>query len=223
MVTLKTGIIGFVIEIIVTIIASILLSTGLGYILHKINHHVKYVIIMTFIILIYSLAKLIHMPSLLVVLIFGLVMNNNNLFKNALTQKFIDFDNFNSDLKSFKHITGELTFVIRSFFFIVFGFYTNLADLLSLNNLVFSILISIAIFLLRALYFKSILRLPLSPLLYFAPRGLITILLFLSIPSQLILPFMNKGVITQVIFITILMMTFGNIFFQKIEHTFKSD
>jgi len=62
-----------------------------------------------------------------------------------------------------------------------------------------------------------VLRLPLNPLFYFAPRGLITILLFLSIPAGLLLPFMNVGIVTQVIFITILMMTFGSIIFKKVD------
>jgi hypothetical protein len=73
--------------------------------------------------------------------------------------------------------------------------------------------ISAFIFILRALYFKLVLRMPLKPLVFFAPRGLITILLFLSIPDDQLLPFMNKGLITQVIFISILLMTFGNIIF----------
>jgi hypothetical protein len=80
-----------------------------------------------------------------------------------------------------------------------------------------SLVISSSIFILRALFFKTVLRASLNPLVYFAPRGLITILLFFSIPSIMLLPFMNVGVITQVIFLTILMMTFGNIFFRKAE------
>jgi len=148
-------------------------------------------------------------------LIFGLIMNNNALFKNRFSLKIINFDEFNADLSSFKNIVTELTFIIRCFFFILFGFYTRLSDLLNLNNLLISVTIALSIFILRALFFKMVLRAPLSPLLYFAPRGLITILLFFSIPSIMLLPFINVGVITQVIFISILMMTFGNVIFKK--------
>jgi hypothetical protein len=73
----------------------------------------------------------------------------------------------------------------------------------------------VSIFIFRALFFRIVLRLPLNPLLYFAPRGLITILLFFSIPSILLLPFINVGIVTQVIFLTILMMTFGNMIFSR--------
>ncbi|NJO91556.1 MAG: hypothetical protein HC831_23285 [Chloroflexia bacterium] len=84
-----------------------LFSAGLAYILHKINHHVKYVIITTVIILVYALAKMAHMPSLLVVLIFGLVMNNNHLLKNKYSEKIIDFEGFNAELNSFKTSQGS--------------------------------------------------------------------------------------------------------------------
>lgn len=210
------GLLGFVIDFVATVIVSVLFSSALAFILHKIKHHVKYIIITTAIILVYSLAKLIHLPSLLVVLIFGLVMNNNHLFKNKISTKFIDFQSFNSELTSFKHITGEFTFIIRSFFFIMFGFYTNIIDVLDLDSFIFASLITLAIFVLRGIFMKSIIKIPLNPLLFFAPRGLITILLFLNIPEDLLLPSMNKGLITQIIFLSILIMTFGNVFLGKV-------
>jgi potassium/hydrogen antiporter len=213
--SLGTGLLHFIAELILTFIASVLLSGGLAILLHKISHHVKYVIIMTAIILVYALAKLVHLPSLLVVLIFGLVMNNNTLFKNLFSVKIINFDGFNTDLGAFKNIVFELTFIIRCFFFILFGFYTRLSDLLNLHNLMTAAAITASIFIFRALFFRIVLRLPLNPLLYFAPRGLITILLFFSIPSILMLPFINVGIVTQVIFLTILMMTFGNMIFSR--------
>lgn len=210
-----SGVFIFFTELIVMLIFSVLFSAGLAILLHKINHHVKYVIIMTAIILVYALAKLFHLPSLLVVLIFGLVMNNNALFKNILPAQIINFEEFNTDLNSFKNIVTELTFVIRSFFFILFGFYTSISDLMSLKNLLIALIIAASIFIFRALFFKIALRVPLNPLLFFAPRGLVTILLFLSIPATMLLPLMNVGVVTQVIFITILVMTFGSMFFKK--------
>lgn len=210
------GLIGFTFEILATIILSVVFSSALAYILHKINHHVKYIIITTAIILVYSLAKLVHLPSLLVVLIFGLVMNNNHLFRNRFSAKVIDFQSFDSELISFKHITGELTFIIRSFFFIMFGFYTNILDVLDLDSLIFASIVTVSIFILRAIFFKTVIKIPMNPLLFFAPRGLITILLFMNIPEDLLLPSMNKGLITQIIFLTILMMTFGNVFLGKV-------
>ena len=55
-------------------------------------------------------------------------------------------------------------------------------------------------------------KLPLMPLLFIAPRGLITILLFLSIPAEKQLPFVDRSLIVQVILITALVMMSGLIF-----------
>jgi Kef-type K+ transport system membrane component KefB len=212
-----SGVFIFFTQLIIMLIFSVLFSAGLAVLLHKINHNVKYVIIMTAIVLVYALAKLFHLPALLVVLIFGLVMNNNVFFKNILSAQIINFEEFNTDLNSFKNIVAELTFIIRSFFFILFGFYTSISDLMSLKNLLIALIIAASIFIFRALFFKIALRVPLNPLLFFAPRGLVTILLFLSIPATMLLPVINVGVITQVIFMTILVMTFGNMIFQKTD------
>jgi len=218
-----TGLMFFLFEVFVSIIFSILISAGLALILHKIGHHVKYVIILTSVVLIFTIAKLIHWPSLIVVLIFGLIMNNNHFFQSNYTKKYINFQNFNVNLKAFKQITGELTFLVRSFFFLIFGFYTPIADLLNLQNLLISITICTTLFLLRAIFFKFALKKPLIPLFYFAPRGLITILLFLSLPISLKLPFMSEGVIIQIIFITILGMTFGNMINTKKKEKITSE
>jgi Kef-type K+ transport system membrane component KefB len=210
-VSIGKGILFFFFEVLVTIIISVFISAGLAYMLHKIGHHVKYIIILTVVILVFLLAKLIHWPSLIVVLIFGMIMNNNHLFQINFIRKYIDFQEFNQNLKSFKQITGELTFLIRSFFFLIFGFYTSIADLLNPHTFIISMVICFSIFLLRGIFFKLVLHKPLEQLFYFAPRGLITILLFLSIPIAFKLPFMSEGLIAQIIFITILVMVFGNI------------
>jgi NhaP-type Na+/H+ or K+/H+ antiporter len=143
-------------------------------------------------------------------------MNNNQFFQIGNIKRQVDFQEFNQTLKSFKQFTGELTFLVRSFFFLIFGFYTSIADLLNLNHLIISAFICLIIFLLRGLFLKLIHK-PLIPIFYFAPRGLITILLFLSIPVEMKLPFLSEGLITQTIFITILVMTIGNMVSKRRE------
>ena len=100
---------------------------------------------------------------------------------------------------------------------LIFGFYTPIEGIFSIQNLIISLAVCLVIFLLRGLFFRFILNKPLAPLFYFAPRGLITILLFLSIPASYKLPFMNESLITQIIFITILVMAFGNMIFGRKE------
>lgn len=132
-----------------------------------------------------------------------------------LTREFINFEKFETDIKSFKSIAGELTFLVRSFFFILFGYYTKIDELFSLQNLFLSLVIVGFVLLIRWLFFNQVIKKEISPLLFYAPRGLITILLFLSIPDIHRITIINEGVITQVIFISILLLTPGNIFNKK--------
>lgn len=210
------GIFLFIRDGIFTLIIAMISTALLGYLLHKITYHVNYVIILTFIILIYVLAELIHLPALLLILIFGLVMANNKFLENELIEEYIDFLKFRDDIKSFKRILGELTFLVRSFFFIMFGFYTNIYNLFNVKNLVTALLISLGVFILRLLYLKKVLGMPVVPIVFFAPRGLITILLFLSIPVASTISIISEEVVTLVILITIVVMMIGS-FFQKKE------
>ena len=50
---------------------------------------------------------------------------------------------------------------------------------------------------------------PVVPLLFVAPRGLITILLFLAIDPAQALPLMNRALVIQIIVLTVLVMMFG--------------
>lgn len=217
--SIGTGVLVFTGEIIGSVVFSIIITAILAYTLHKINHHVKYVIILTAVVLTYSFAKITYWPALIVVLIFGLILNNIHFFKNRFTIKHIDFKEFDIELISFKQITGELTFLVRSFFFLIFGFYTSIYDLVNYETLIISLMICTVIFLLRAFFYKYILKMSIVPFLFFTPRGLITILLFLSIPAELRINLINEGLVAQVIFISILFMALGNVFFVKHSQT----
>jgi len=213
--SLSAGLIVFSFEIVITIIFSVVISGILAFMLLKIEHTVKHIVILTTVVLIYALAKLIHWPSLIVILIFGLIINNHHLFPQSVMRKIVSFREFGNSLKPFKQITGEMTFLVRSFFFLIFGFYTSTSEIFKFENLIWSLGICAGIFIMRGLFFKFILRREVVPLLFFAPRGLITILLFLSIPSELKLPFLTEGLITQTIFLTILLMSIGNLVKRK--------
>jgi hypothetical protein len=52
-------------------------------------------------------------------------------------------------------------------------------------------------------------RVPIFPLLFVTPRGLVTILLFFGIPGSMAFPLVNKSLIIQVIVLTALFMMIG--------------
>ena len=114
----------------------------------------------------------------------------------------------NIEVRKFKEITTEITFLIRALFFLLFGFLIKTNEILNPDTIVWAIAITISIFVIRFLFLK-ILRLQALPLLFIAPRGLITILLFLSIPVNESLGIVNNSLIIQVIILSALIMMFG--------------
>jgi cell volume regulation protein A len=209
------GLVNYAFKAIITILLAILVTSALAILLHKITYHVNYVIILTSVVLIYALAKMVHLPALLLVLAFGIALANYKLVQNTIIRRYVDFAKFGDDLKSFKKIMSELTFVVRSFFFIMFGFYTKIEGMLNFHNIITALLIISGIYLLRIIFLRQFLKLPVFPYLFLSPRGLITILLFLSIPASLRINPINEEVVTLVILISIVLMMIGNILYKE--------
>jgi cell volume regulation protein A len=208
---LSAGIPHYIFDGFLTAIIAVAGTSALAILLHKITYHVNYVIIMTAVILIYALAKLYHLPALLIVLVFGLALANSEVVEHTPINRVVNFEKFRKDVDSFGKILGELTFLVRSFFFIIFGYYTTLEGVLYPQNLLIALCVTIGILFIRWLFVYYVLRLKSPTLVLFAPRGLITILLFISIPAVHVIPQINTEVITLVILMTMLAMMAGNI------------
>ena len=209
------GVLNFAYTTLITLVVAVVTTSVLAILLHKIKYHINYVIIMTSVILVYMLAQLSHLPALLVIITFGMVLSNNALLENTFIKKFVDFRKFRTDLNSFRKMLCEFTFLARSFFFIIFGYYTQIKGLVNLDNLLTGLAITASIFVLRVIFLKLVLRMPVMPLILFMPRGLITILLFLSIPLASRVPLINEEVITLVILMTIFILMLGNIIHRR--------
>ena len=199
----------------VTIIIAALMTAILAFMLHKIRYHVNYIIILTSVVFVYAMAKLIHLPGLFLVVVFGLALANNRLVENTFVNRFVHFEKFREDINSFKKILTELTFIVRSFFFIMFGYYTSLAGFINLNNIFMAAGITAGIFVIRWLFFHILMGNEKGKLVWFAPRGLITILLFISIPPNYRMDLINDEVVTLVILFSILVMMIGNMISRK--------
>ncbi len=198
----------FSLQLLIIIIGSFIATVILALLLSKIDHHIKFAPIILLVILIYAISKVYHLPGLIFILLFGLFMNNFILFKDVKLFKPLDFDSLDKESHSFKELTGEAAFLIRALFFLVFGFLIETSELLNTESLFWAIGIIIGILIVRVLVLK-VLRIPLKPLLYIAPRGLITILLFLEIQPLNKINFVNKPLIIQVIVLSALVMMIG--------------
>lgn len=199
----------FGLDLVLVFIISIISCAVLLFLIGKIKSHIKFFLIMAVLMLAYALGKNFHLSTLLLVLIFGLVINNTELFIRGQMRRLLGTADIGTEVHALKLLTAESAFLIRTFFFILFGFSMNLTHLTDQNILLTGGLIVAAILLVRFFHLKLIARTSLMPELFIAPRGLITILLFYSIPEQFILPQVSEGILLVVVILTSLLMMLG--------------
>ncbi len=198
----------FGLDLLLICVISFIATVGLSVLLSKIDHHIKFAPIIILVILIYAVSKQYHLPALIFIMLFGLFLGNLDELKGFKWTKNIDLENLKNEVSRFKEIVVEGAFLIRTLFFLLFGYLIETSEILNTETFVWAIGIVAGIFFIRMIILL-VSRLPLTPLLFIAPRGLITILLFFSIiPSQQ-LPLVNKSVIIQVIILTAIIMMFG--------------
>ena len=201
----------FGLQILIMIGISFVATAFLALLLSKIDHHVKFAPIALLIILIFAVSEVYHLPALIFIMFFGLIMENFDELERFQWIKKLKPKELDREVQKFKELIVEAAFLIRSLFFLLFGFLMKTEDILNPETFGIAIGISALIYLIRAMqltYFKV----KLMPLLFIAPRGLITILLFLSIPEANRIPFVSKALIIQVIVLSALFMMIGLIF-----------
>ncbi|MBI2258413.1 MAG: sodium:proton antiporter [Flavobacteriia bacterium] len=199
----------FLLQILIIVLVSLIAIFVLSVLLKNIKHHVKFLPIIILIVLIYDVSKLFHLPGLIFILLFGLFLGNIPKLKEFKWFQKIDLDKLNTEVHKFKEIVSEFTFLIRAVFFIIFGFLIEINDVLNSETLLWSGSIVATIFIFRGFQLFTV-RLPNFPLLFIAPRGLITILLFLALDDSLKIDLVNSSLIIQVILLTAIILMFGN-------------
>ncbi len=198
-----------VINILGTIAVSFLVSYVLILVFQNIRTQVKLFLLIAVLILLYSLAKLMHLSSLMIILVFGLVLQNRHIFFAGKLKTLIREDTLQEISNNFRIITLESAFIVRTFFFVIFGITITLSSLYSWKVLLVSLIILTVIYGLRYIIFKILLVKNLFPEIFLAPRGLITILLFYAIPSEITNDRFDPGVLLFIIIASSMAMTFS--------------
>lgn len=198
----------FVLELFSMLVVSLIATILMSFFISNSKHHIKFVPIILTVVLIYTLSKMFHLPALIFILFFGLFLNNFQELERFDIIKKLKPDILEKEVVRLTDITTESAFVVRSLFFLLFGFIIKLDDIINLKSLPWALGIVVIILLSRYIFLK-ICKLPISPLLYLAPRGLITILLFLSIPINEKIELVNNALLIQVILICALIMMVG--------------
>ncbi|MDE0471254.1 MAG: cation:proton antiporter [Ekhidna sp.] len=199
----------FSINLVVTITTSVVLSYLLIYIFQNLETKIKLFLMIAVLLLLFAVGKLMHLSSLLIILVFGLVLNNYKLFFTGKLKKNLKPTIIKNIHETFLMITIESAFVIRTFFFVIFGFSISLSALLDIKVALISALILLLIYASRYLALLPFRHKNIKQAITIAPRGLITLLLFYSIPEQFLNGEFKPGILLFVIIITSLVMTSG--------------
>ncbi len=202
-------------QIIGVIIISLLITYVLFRLLQNIKHHVKFFLILALLILVYAFGKLFHLPALVTIFIFGLFMSNVKSLLPAFLRRYLNLKETEKGLHEFHILTAESTFLVRTFFFLFFGFSISLTTFNSLEPLLYGALIFFVMLLLRHIYLSvTTFKLKTAPLVYMAPRGLISILLFLQIDEITFpltkSPWIDERTLLVVILLSMLVLILGN-------------
>jgi len=204
-----------------TTLFSVIISFLLIYVFQKLTGQAKLFLLISVLMILYACAEMLNFSSLIIILMFGLILNNYKLFFKGILLRLIENEEkVESIIDDFKVVTLESAFVVRTFFFIIFGWSIKITDLFDLKSFVIGSTIVLIIFSVRLVtllvFSKTTSVKNIAPELFLAPRGLLTILLFYSIPRNLLPTNINfEGVFLYVIIICCLIMAWSLIYERK--------
>ena len=212
--------ISLLLQILGVIVISLLITYVLFRLMQQIDHNVKFFLILALLILVYAFGKLLHLPALVTIFIFGIFMSNVKSLLPRFLRNYLDLDATRKEIQEFHILTAESTFLVRTFFFLFFGFSIQLSDFKSIIPFFYGLIIFLIMFLIRYMYITiTSLKIKPSPLVYMSPRGLISILLFIQLKDVSFISLdgslIDERVLLIVILSSMLVMLLGTMKKQK--------
>ena len=197
--------ISLVLQILGVIMISLLITYALFRLMQQIDHNVKFFLILALLILVYAFGKLLHLPALVTIFIFGIFMSNVKSLLPRFLRNYLDLDATRKEIQEFHILTAESTFLVRTFFFLFFGFSIQLSNFKSIIPFFYGLIIFLIMFLIRYMYITfTSLKIKPSPLVYMSPRGLISILLFIQLKDVSFISLDQSPIDERVLLIVIL-------------------
>ena len=164
----------------VSLLTAAAAAFALYYVINQLEGHVRFLPLIAGLIFLYALGKKVHLSPLILVLGCGLLINNPQLITWHAKLRKLHSTGYDQTLKEFKGLVAELTFATKSFFFLLLGFWTNISQLLAHEAWLVAGAGMAVIYGSRWLILKVLRQDAAAKLLWIAPRGLITVLLFLT-------------------------------------------
>jgi len=203
----------FGINVVLTIVLSVIASYLIIFVFQNIKSHAKLFLLIAVLLFLYAAGKKIDLSSLLIILIFGLIIANKELFFKGILNKWLNIKEVDHMYEGLHTITLETAFVVRTFFFVIFGTTIALSSLANFEVAKVSLMILATIFIIRFVLIRIFIGKDILPQLYIAPRGLITVLLYYKIPDAVKVSkeVFDPGILFFIIIATSLIMTFAMI------------
>ncbi|TXF87872.1 sodium:proton exchanger [Neolewinella aurantiaca] len=211
----SSGALAYGIKVLITIVVSLIASYGIVLIFQRIKSHVKLFLLIAVLLLLYGIGKKFHLSSLIIILVFGLMIANMRLFFQGPLKKLLNYKQALHIYEGLHVVTIETAFVVRTFFFVIFGITIVLSSLASWNVAMVSLLIILSIYVIRFVILRIFIGADILPQLFVAPRGLITILLFYAIPAEVQVEGFEPGILLFIIIGTSLIMTLAMVVDKK--------
>ena len=205
----------FFASIVLSLIVSFVLSLLVLFMLTRIKTNVRFFLVFAVLIFLYAGGKMLHLPALFIILLFGLIVSNWQLKIFDRWQRLIPYQKVNSISHLLHSLTAESSFLIRTFFFFIFGLTIDVRLLADIEVILAGSTIVLSLLVIRYIYLRFFLRAHIFPELFFMPRGLITILLFYSIPQVHQLSKFNEGILFFIILVTSVIMMIGSVAYGK--------
>lgn len=190
-----------------SLLLGLVCAVGLVLVLMRIDGHIRFIPLLAGLFGLYAAGKLLHLSPLILVLLFGLALNNPTLITRFRPFRRWMNDSYGATLGEFKVLVLELTFAVRGFFFILLGYWTDLSDLASPQAWLAAALVLLVVYGSRHFILRASRHSLAGPLTWIAPRGLITVLLFLTARQALPLPKFLDGTVMLVILISATLVT----------------
>ncbi|MGA0557351.1 sodium:proton exchanger [Larkinella sp. VNQ87] len=209
------SVLSFAKDTLIMVVISLICCFFLLYLISKISHHIKFLPIISVLFLVYAVSRIYQLSPLLLILVFGLFLNNTELFIRGRLDQIFKNDLFEKELDQFKNLTAEGAFIVRTFFFLLFGYASDVQAIIEPDALIVSAFLLLILYTVRAGVLRLALPGDLNPIVFIAPRGLVTVLLYLSIPDNLKLVGFRDGILTAVVLLTALVMMAGVISYRE--------
>lgn len=191
------------------LIAGTLVALAFYWLVGHLEGHVKFLPLLFALILVYVGAETLDLSPLLIVLILGLVLNNARLLHKVRWLSWLHSNHYERELDRMKHLTAELTFLVRTFFFLLLGYATDLHTFVDGDAWIIATALVTIIFAARVVVLYVLNSGRVLPLLWMAPRGLITATLFFSIPAAVAPAGFPRGTFILVVLISCVVMSAG--------------